>query len=429
MARDLTMVPRPRPRPASIERRARVYSISGDQAATASDFVMPTLHNWVEQVYKAFGQTFPTGAKELVLLGVREMSRTVAEGEEDDYGRSSREADRGDTSSHTSGSGNVSIIETTTRFDDLLFAVWTDTKPEDGTKARVYRCTLDAGSDLPGTTGTPYLLEGQAYLTKPGLHWGKPGSLHAYKGSYPTILLARDATKSARVFGGEENALVGPNRSAGPERWEFCAEEQNNTIHIHWSKDTSTQVKNWSAGCTVLNYDKTGSVYQGFRDVFEAAANKSQIPYLVVSSSYVQLPDRWMAQAKQQPKYLGDPSSVISKSGLTMSPDRSGYLPSIMTYSFAEAVLGLATALDNLTANVGSNSGSSQAIDGSLADVLTHSDRLTDRVVAALNRWRQARANAQPASAADQALLSVELPLLSERLRISLARSTFTTTV
>ena len=33
---------------------------------------LTTVHNWVELVYKAFGQTLPTRAKELALLGVRE---------------------------------------------------------------------------------------------------------------------------------------------------------------------------------------------------------------------------------------------------------------------------------------------------------------------------------------------------------------------
>jgi hypothetical protein len=33
---------------------------------------LTTVHNWVELVYKAFGQSLPTGAKALALLGVRE---------------------------------------------------------------------------------------------------------------------------------------------------------------------------------------------------------------------------------------------------------------------------------------------------------------------------------------------------------------------
>ncbi|MCA9516618.1 MAG: hypothetical protein KC635_16870, partial [Myxococcales bacterium] len=252
------MTVRPPARPASVTEAARVARIRAAKA-NATDVTFPTVHNWVEMVYRAFRQAFPTGPNELALLGVRESSRTAgANQDEDSYTRNARPADRGP---FTASKG-----DTTTTFNDLLFMVWAETTPEEGTSAIVYPCTIDPSIESSGTTGSPYLLEGKLYKCFQGPHHETHTALHVYTGAAEQVMLAREATKTQRVFTGVQNALVPPTRT-GPKRWEFVATEANDTIHIHYGFDypsTASLAKDWSAGCTVLMHGEKGDVYTEF---------------------------------------------------------------------------------------------------------------------------------------------------------------------
>lgn len=414
-------IPRPRPdRPG--ERTTQVPLEPGE---SEKDVVMPSLHNWVEQVYAAFEQTFPTGANELVLLGVREASRTAGETDaadtEDDYTTSTRPADRGEQGAK----GDL-----TTTFNDLLFMVWTESTPEENTRARVYGCTIDPSIDSSGTTGSPYLIEGKAYKAVPGRHKSGRG-LIVFNESGPTkIMLAREATKSSRVFRDIESALTPPS-GEGPGRWEFVGLHTNNTIHIHWSMDYTADrlTKNWSAGCTVMAHDDTSDVYAEFLRLTEAAANRSEIPYLVVSSTYVNLPDVWATSNAETPAQLEDPAYTVRAGGLVRAPSPlAGYLPSIMTFDFAQQVLRLAGDVDKLSAAVGG--GDPADLDASLANVLDIEQKyeaLPRSVPAGLGRWSTAKNDGQPFPDEERASLLEGLSGLGANLRNSITRACFTT--
>lgn len=413
-------VPIPRPRPTRPGERSTQVPLENGE--TERLVVMPSIHNWVEQVYKAFQQDFPTGANELVLLGVREMSRTAGATREDDtYSRNSRPADRGPVGSKG---------DQTTTFNDLLFAVWTESTPEEGTSARVYACTIDPSVESSGSTGSPYLLEGKTYLSRPGQHKGQGTGLHIYTGSYGEIMISREATKSTRVFQEIRSALVRPS-SYGPVRWEFVGTEANTTFHVHWSFDyqsAESLTKNWSAGCTVLMHSKTSDTYKAFVNLIEGAANRREIPYLVVSSAYVQLPDVWAASAREDQDKLKEPASTLRSSGLVRAPEGyEGYLPSTMTLGFAEQVLKLADDVDRVSGAVEGNDG--PEVDESLANVLfLERDELLPRAVSPLlHRWSDARRAGQPLGDEDRARLLDGLSGLSDALRNSIERAAFQT--
>ena len=172
----------PRARPAHLgEKRSAQVPLEKGHSHTA--LAMPLLHNWVEHVYKAFNQgTFPTGAKQIALLGVRELAeQTTKKGEPESFSSLDRPVVRGKL-------GPKGGDQTTT-FNDKLFAVWAEEKAEKGTKARVYACTIDTSIDTNGTTGSPYLLEGKLYHAEPCRHHptGSNGpALRVYTGSSGT---------------------------------------------------------------------------------------------------------------------------------------------------------------------------------------------------------------------------------------------------
>ncbi len=92
---------------------------------------LTTVHNWVELVYKAFGQTLPTGAKELALLGVREASLTNKGAKLDaPVNKSANEGDAA-TADYSKVSRVAKQSENARHWDDLLFAAWTDSEKED----------------------------------------------------------------------------------------------------------------------------------------------------------------------------------------------------------------------------------------------------------------------------------------------------------
>jgi|GEM_PF-3388195 len=412
----------PPPRPGNLIERYRATHLQpGDGVSTI--VTMPTLHNWVEQVYKAFGVDFPTGANERVLLGVRESSRSAAEGQADTYGSGSRP---GDSGSLTAKGGGM-VVDGTTGFNDLLFLVWTTSTPEEETSARVYRCTVDPGG-TESTLGTPYLLEGKLYETEPCTHGRRAiPARRIYTGGSGSVLLARERTKRHRVFSRVEHGLV----RSGAERGRFIETEANGTIHIHpfWNGyNADLLVKNWSTGCTVLGHDADSSVYTDFKSQMSAAANGSAVPYLVVASRYIHLPDAWARLGRDDPKALEDPKTVLNTTGLVRAPAGYGYLPSILGASFGSDVLAFASAVETVLAGLTNPTlpGLSSAIDR----VLDERDgfeglRTPDR----LERFRAAVVIGEPASPEDAAGITTVLAPLPGNLRASLRRACFNTVI
>ena len=298
---------------------------------------LTTTHNWVELVYKAFGQTLPTGAKELALLGVREAvlsnkgakldptSKGAAEGNaaEADYGKIAR----------------VESMATRTTWDDLLFAVWTDNDKEDSQQVDVYQCSIDPVTRGQGADATPYLLEGKLYKGYPSSHSEVKGNvaLHLYTSSVGHIVLAREPTNKIRTFKTLANADT-PRSSLGGSfaRGQFVRDEDNDTIHVHFAR----KALNTSIGCTILAHMIDTDRYKKFMATFNAAPNKKQIPYLVVSSEYVRLYDDWVKMVDGKPNETPGPETVIMKDQLRSPKGMTGrYLPSIMTTEFANAIV------------------------------------------------------------------------------------------
>lgn len=421
-------VPLPRPRPPRPGEPRSTQVPIDDGPTEACLVLMPSIHNWVEQVYKAFNQTFPTGANELVLLGVREMSRGGDDApSEDEYTQLTRTGERGSKQAARTGG----VYDSTGRFDDLLFMVWTGSTAEEGTSARVYTCTIDPSRDYSTTTGTPFLVEGRCYRTKPGSHQSINEALHIYTNDYPFIMIAREATKSTRIFRDIESALVAPS-DYGPRRWEFVGTEDNYTFHVHWSKDGKTSESlstSWSAGCTVLGHARGSDKYKEFVRLTKGAANTSEIPYLVVSSAYVTLPDAWITAAAENRTMLENPATTLKPGGLVQAPSPvMGYLSSFMTFDFAQQVLKLAEDVDNISAAVGGED--VPGIDESLANVKNLQEAhsvLPGSVPTPLNKWADSRSGGEALSPEESAGLLEGLSGLSRNLRLSIQRACFQT--
>lgn len=422
------MIPIPQPRPdRPIDHRSNQVPLEPG-GADSTNLVRPGIYNWVEKVYEAFKQTFPTGANERALLGIREMSRTAGKTQaQDTYGQGSRTADRGKKKSVGSDS--------TTTFNDILFMVWTEQDASKGTKAKIYGCTIDPSIDYDyhETTGSPYLLEGLAYHAFPDAHKGHRTALHVFSAKHGSVVLAREATKKSRIFTDVASALVEPSSvlktPTGPKRWEFVGTEKNDTIHVHWSKDYNPEkpTTNWSAGCTVLRYAKGSKTYTGFESLVNSATNSQRIPYLVVSSAYVQRPDAWAASAAKNKDLLKDAASTLIARGLVRAPaPLRGYLPSIMTFHFAQQVLKLADDLDKVT--VASTGGNVDGLDESLANVgdimHDHADSVPKSLKDRFLSWNDSRKSGRPLPNPD---LAEGLDGLSVSLRSSLQRACFET--
>ena len=297
---------------------------------------LTTVHNWVELVYKAFGQTLPTGAKELALLGVREV---VLSGRGD--GRETAAAEGTADFSKVQRVSTRSLSE----WDDLLFAVWTDSEQEDSQGVDVYQCAIDPKTFGQGADSTPYVLEGILYRGYPGSHSEVKGevALHVYKNSPGNIRIARLATDSS-VFKTLADADT-PKRNVEGNfaRREFVRDEQNDSIHIHFARKTY----NTSLGCTILIHEFDTARYKHFIETFTKAPDnqKKKIPYLVVSSEYVRLYDDWVKQVDGISGTPG-PETVIIRDQLRSPKGMTGkYLPSIMTTDFANAVIDTGNAV------------------------------------------------------------------------------------
>ena len=366
-------------------------SFQGAPDSKKRKVVEHSVYNWVELVYQAFGREVPSGPKKVALLGVREstfadgggadadaMTKKEkaagnAVGETDaitsvqDLRAVSRDADRFERDKK----GNVLTDKgsSTVKFNDMLYMVWTNEGQSLDQHVEVFRCTIDPGFNEDSTTGTPLLLEGYPYKVKPTNHKGVAGALQIYSGSAPTIRLAREATKTRNVFTNVKDAMVKGHEGNGNQPWLFCTDEQNTSVHVHWSMDYGDDgmVRNWSTGCTVLAHAAASARYKtDFRGRWEAAPNKEEIPYLVVSSKYLVMYDDWQAELRKSPGTKATVASVIKKAGIPLMPAAAaagmipgatpivpaglaapgGRLPSIATDGFVKEVQAALKELD-----------------------------------------------------------------------------------
>jgi hypothetical protein len=358
-------------------------AFQGAPNGNARAVVEHSVYNWVELVYQAFGLTVPSDNKKVALLGVREstfadgagldaaqmvareraagrsVGETPATTATQDLSAATRNEDR--FTRDARGNAQTGKNSSTVSFNDLIYMVWTNEGQAIDQHVEVFRCTIDPGFNETSTTGTPLLLEGYPYKARPTLHKQESGALQIYSGTAPNIRVAREATKTKNTFTNIQDATLRGHEFNGDADWLFCTDEANNSIHIHWSLDygDAGQVKNWSTGCTVLAHARTSTRYaDDWRARWEAAPNKEEIPYLVVSSKYIVLYDDWSAALRANPGTRPTPASVIKLEGLPFMPGPrpadaipggfpvlpaglsppSGRVPSIATVPFVEAV-------------------------------------------------------------------------------------------
>ena len=376
-------IPRPRPRPTDHVTTPPGRNggqtngaFQGAPNGNARAVVEHSVYNWVELVYQAFGLEVPSDKKAVALLGVRES--TFADGADADaaamvkkekaaanaVGETAAITEAQDLAAATRGEyrftrdkkGNVQTGKdnSVVKFNDMLYMVWTEEGQDIDQHVEVFRCTIDPGANESDTAGTPLLLEGYAYKAKPTSHKGKSGALQVYAGAAPTIRLAREATKTRNVFTNVKDAMISAHGGNGNQAWLFVADEENTSIHVHWSLDygDSGVVKNWSTGCTVLAHARDSDRYKtDFRERWEAAPNKDALPYLVVSSKYLVMYDDWQAELRKSPGTKATVASVIKKSGIPLMPAEApavatGRLPSIATEGFVKEVQAAIKELD-----------------------------------------------------------------------------------
>lgn len=364
-------IPRPRPRPTDHVTTPPGRNggqtngaFQGAPNGKARAVVEHSVYNWVELVYQAFGLEVPSGKKAVALLGVREstfadgkdadaaamvkkekaaagaVGETAAITEAQDLAAATRAEDR--FTRDKKGNAQTGKDNSIVRFNDMLYMVWTEEGQDIDQHVEVFRCTIDPGANESDTAGTPLLLEGYAYKAKPTSHKGKSGALQVYAGAAPTIRLAREATKTRNVFTNVKDAMIKAHEGNGNQPWLFVADEENTSIHIHWSLDYGDAgvVKNWSTGCTVLAHARDSDRYKkDFRERWEAAPNKDDLPYLVVSSKYLVMYDDWQAELRKSPGTKATVASVIKQSGIPLMPEGvTGRLPSIATEGFVKDV-------------------------------------------------------------------------------------------
>lgn len=319
---------------------------------SSAQVTLATVHNWVELVFRAFKQTLPTAATEIAILGVREASLS-GKGTTDQL-EAQAGAGHTDNVNFTTEARDANFAHATT-WNDLLFIAYTDSTPQKAQHIEVFECTIDAG-ECDNPAGTPILLEGKLYSGRPGGHISSryPGSdicLHLFTDTYGKMALARECTKSYRVFSKIESA------KSAPANWRFAKLEDNGSIHMHFGAE-SGRVGGWSTGCTVLHHHyfvkngagkrvpDAGAVrYKRFMELYRGAANKNKIPYLVVSSEYIRGYAEWARLIGEKHDEGSKPASVILRDKLRSPAGMEGhYLPSIMTTAFANAVNELAAA-------------------------------------------------------------------------------------
>jgi hypothetical protein len=298
----------------------------------------------VETVFAAFGQTMPTGATELAILGVRQASLS-GKGTMEQL-EAAAGAGQADKVTFTRSTRDDNFADDP-GWNDLLFVAYTDSTPEKTQHVEVFECTIDAGI-VESPLGVPITLEGRLYSGRPGPHGVYRGNdicLNLFTGTFGKMALAREYTCKYRTF---EYAASAQNPQTN---WLFCSVEDNPSVHMHFGLE-SGPVYNWSAGCTVLHHhyflpgrvlDPNPTRYGHFRDLYLAASNKQKIPYLVVSSQYIRSYAEWVRLLDQHPDQATKNESVILKDKLREVPGAKGrYLPSFMQTAFAKAVLDLA---------------------------------------------------------------------------------------
>lgn len=298
-------IPIPRPRPERLDVRT------------------VTAFNWMEAVYAAFGYEFPSEANQAGFLGVREAEGESGNEGGEDFTRTERPDD-----SHKNASNIWDV-------DDMLFLG--KVGPEGAETEQTvegFDVTIDPHVNQ-NADGWPYLLEGKLYKTQPKTDTSKKEGLLVYSGSAGSILLAREATSDHRTF--EDLA------SARVDGGNFVRVESNYTILIHGSSPGNGYVE--SAGCTILSSKRpkavggtAGARWRRLKSLADSAANRREIPYLVVSSDYILSYSEWrekvLATTGKVPKDL-----VLRKEQLRAAPNLPGsYLPSIMTEQFAKDV-------------------------------------------------------------------------------------------
>lgn len=343
-------------------------ALTPDQEAV--DVMVPTLHNWVECVYAAFGHALPTGPGEVALLAVREL--WIGSRMRDKRGKPIS-ADEQERAAADPGDADTVFMATPrerdmkrhpTVYDDALFCVWTASTPDLVQNVVVLRCSVDAGQLDSTAVAMAIQCEGHLYHCKPGKHTSDSSPIAALHvvSQGKDILLARNATLNARVLAGIADAwvkrhLAYDGKTVEHDQWSFCCMNQlNETIHIHGSYEKEL-VKNWSTGCTAIKHHKTSARFEDFRALYSKAANKAAIPYLVTSSRYLYDFDEWEGKLKVQfyvafQKPYPDLKaalirSVLRTSGLVPCPGLSErFLPSFITSEFARAVLNMADELN-----------------------------------------------------------------------------------
>jgi hypothetical protein len=310
-----------------------------------------TVHNWVEAVYKAFKIEFPTGVWQISSLGVREASM-LAKGvqTEDAVVRSEELAGQGKTSA--TGSKDEAKMDRTTReqnvlkgkntkFDDVLYIVWTESTVDKDQKVEVFQCTIDPGTDVSGT-GYPFLLEGFEYVLSPIKHklskvYKNPANakqtgntINAFrvndKGKAVTSVVR---TAGKRVIKADKDisgkSLVKSNSDPG--------------INIHFrgynNEQAGEDFGGWSAGCTVLRHPLFSKRYGRFIDIIHKS--KKPRPYLIVSSQYLRLYHEWVDYCKGDKTKAQDPKSVLKEDALKERELNGKYIPSIIDVTYAKA--------------------------------------------------------------------------------------------
>jgi uncharacterized Zn-binding protein involved in type VI secretion len=124
------------------------------------------------------------------------------------------------------------------------------------------------------------------------------------------------------------------------------------TSFIRWGSEAQTVGGTSRIGSTLLHHhyfhaehgkqvrDPAATRYRRFMDIYNGAKNKKEIPYLVVSSRYVETYADWVSWLAAHPTEKPGPSSVIEKSGLVAPEGEPGhYLPSFMSRAYADSVL------------------------------------------------------------------------------------------
>jgi uncharacterized Zn-binding protein involved in type VI secretion len=142
---------------------------------------LPTVHNWIELVYRAFGHGVSHAPRELTLLGVREASLEGAKPHVP-VDTLEKEADAGDLADL-----DFTREHKAPAYNDLLFCLWTDKNVHSRQHVEVFECTIDA-SPGKGLLHLPFLLEGHLFHARPGPFKKRfPGhdvTLHVFEGTH-----------------------------------------------------------------------------------------------------------------------------------------------------------------------------------------------------------------------------------------------------